>query len=107
MENESVPKAYIRQLLRSSRLECIESNLNLELIGKMNEIATENYKSLTEDVGSIEENLNNILEEYQISEDVLAEIEGLDSVIGKLELSVDFLEEMTSRIEIKVNSKSS
>ncbi|CAG9320429.1 unnamed protein product [Blepharisma stoltei] len=104
MESESVPKSFVREFLRATRMECLESNLNLELIGKMNDIANGKYKGLIEDVENIEENLKSVINEYQLSEEVVKEIEGLKDVLDQLESSVDFLEEMTTRIETKVKT---
>lgn len=101
---EPLPKSYIREFLKSVRFQALESNLNLEHLGRMNEVAQEKYSELDQETQTIEENLKNILDEYQISEDVLSQIQGLDSSLTELENSVEFLEELTTRIEAKIKS---
>ena len=102
MEKDSPSKTFAKDLLLTVRLECLESNLNLEQLCKMNEIATEKYSELIKDTCDIEENFNSILEEYEVSQQVIEDLQGFKSVIDQVENSLDLLEEMTLRLESKL-----
>ena len=103
MEKEAPSKVFAKDLLRTIRLESLESNLNLEQLSKMNEIATEKYSDLIKDTCEIEENFNTILEEYEISEHIIQELKDFGLVISQVESSIELLEEMTLRLESKLS----
>jgi hypothetical protein len=103
MDKEPPSKTFAKDLLRTIRLECLESNLNLEQIGRMNEIAAEKYSELIKDTCEIEANYNSILEEYEVTESLFNEIANFKSIIDNVENSVSLLEEMTLRLESKLD----
>jgi phosphoenolpyruvate carboxylase len=102
MDKEPPSKSFAKDLLLTVRLECLESNLNLEQLSKMNYIASEKYQELVKDTCDIEENYNTILEEYEISEHIIEEIRNFKDIIDQVEKSVELLEEMTLRLEAKL-----
>ena len=107
MDKESPSKSFAKDFLRTVRLECLESNLNLEQLGKMNEIASDKYAELVKDTCEIEENYNSILDEYEISQHLIEEIRNFKDVIEEVETSVQLLEEMTLRLEAKLLTQES
>jgi DNA repair exonuclease SbcCD ATPase subunit len=102
MENPG--KAFAKNLLLSARLQTLESNLNLEQLSRMNNIASEKYSSLLSEVKEIEESYSNLLSEYEIDNELFEEIKSFRSTIDKVESSVSLLEEMTLRLESKLNN---
>lgn len=103
MENTSPAKAFAKNLLLATRFQCLESNLNLKQLSKMNQIARERYESLISNVTEIEENYSSILAEYEIDNDLYEEIKNFRSAIDKVESSVNLLEEMATRLESKLS----
>lgn len=104
MENPSPAKTFAKNLLLATRFQCLESNLNLKQLAKMNQIASERYRSLLSDVTEIEESYSSILSEYEIDNDLYEEIKNFRSAIDKVESSVTLLEEMTTRLESKLSN---
>jgi DNA repair exonuclease SbcCD ATPase subunit len=102
MENPG--KAFAKNLLLAARLQTLESNLNLEQLSRMNNIASEKYSSLLSEVKEIEESYSNLLSEYEIDNELFEEIKSFRSTIDKVESSVSLLEEMTLRLESKLNN---
>ena len=102
MEKDSPSKTFAKDLLKTIRLECLESNLNLEQLGKMNEVVTEKYSELVKDTSEIEENFSSILDEYELNSSIIDQLKTFKGVIDQIENSLDLLEEMTLRLESKI-----
>ena len=79
----------------------MESCLNLELLGKLNDITAGQYSGMIEDAEKIENELQEFAVAYQSLDSVFDEIGNLKLVIDDLENTVEFLEEATTRIETK------
>lgn len=102
MEKETVPKEFMKNFLRTVNFQTIEATLDLEQLGRMNEILTEKYNSLVQDTNVIEGSLSCILEDYQLSETVLEEVKGFSVCLDELERSINLLDELTGRVEGKL-----
>ena len=100
---DSSSKSFAKNLLLATRLQCLESNLNLEQLSRMNEIANEKYSTMLTDVQEIEESYSNLLSEYELDNDLYSEIKNFRSAIDQVESSLNLLEEMTTRLETKLN----
>lgn len=102
MEKETAPKEFIQNFLRTVNFQTLEATLDLEQLGKMNEILTVKYDSLVHDTSVIEKSLKCILEDYQLSETVLEEVKEFSVCLDELENSINLLDELTGRIEGKL-----
>jgi DNA repair exonuclease SbcCD ATPase subunit len=100
---DSPPKSFAKSLLLTTRLQCLESNLNLEQLSRMNDLASEKYASMLTEVQEIEESYSNLLSEYELDNDLYEEIKSFKSTIDHVESSLNLLEEMTTRLETKLN----
>ena len=100
---DSPSKSFAKSLLLTTRLQCLESNLNLEQLSRMNNLASEKYSSMLSEVQEIEESYSNLLSEYEIDNDLYEEIKNFRSTIDHVESSLNLLEEMTTRLETKLN----
>ena len=98
MEGEN----FIKQFLKATRFGVLESNLNLELLGKLNDITAGQYSGMIADATKIEKELQEFAEAYGQLDSVFDEIGNLTIVIDDLEKTVEFLEEATNRIETKL-----
>lgn len=104
MDKEHPPKEFLKNFLRTLHFQALESNLNLEQMGRMNEILTSKYQELTNETTNIEENLKSLLDDYQLAEDVTQEINGFSLQLEELENSVQILDDLTTRIESKLKA---
>lgn len=69
----------------------------------MNDLASEKYASMLTEVQEIEESYSNLLSEYELDNDLYEEIKSFKSTIDHVESSLNLLEEMTTRLETKLN----
>ena len=99
---ETPSKEFIKNFMRTVHFQSLESNLNLEQLGKMNNIMAAKYKELSADVGNIEESLKCIVDDYQITEEISNEIASFNVKLDELECSVNVLDDLTTRIESKL-----
>lgn len=104
MDKESPSKTFAKDLLKIVRLECLESNLNLEQLGKMNNIANDKYSELVKDTCEIEENYNSLLDEYEINNDLFQEILKFKDTIEGVEHSLTLLEDLATKLELKLEN---
>lgn len=104
MEEEPIVKSFLRYFLKSVRLQCLDSNLKLEQLGKMNNIATEKYSSYIEDTHQIKEKLKNIEEEYVVPDEIFTQLGSVGRALDTLELTMTQLEDTTSKLELRLKN---
>ena len=104
MEEEPIVKSFLRSFLKSVRLQCLDSNLKLEQLGKMNSIASDKYNSYIQDTSQIQEKLKCIEEEYVIPEEIFTQLSSIGRALDTLELTTSQLEDTTSRLELRLKS---
>jgi hypothetical protein len=74
--------------LKANRFAILESNLNLELLGKLNDVTSQQYQGMLEDAGKIESELTDFAAEYGKLDEIFDEISGLGLIIDDLETTV-------------------
>lgn len=100
--DDSPVKSFVKQFLRASKLQVIESNLNLELLGKMNLVTAQQYEESIKDAERVEKELSGMVKANEELNSVVEEIKQLGPVIEQLEHSVQFLEDVTGQLESKL-----
>lgn len=99
---EPPAKAFVKQFLRAAKLEVFESNLNIELLGKMNLVTAQQYEEVLKDAERVERELTVMSSANAELHSVIAEIAGLGPVLQELEHSIHFLEDVTTKLEQKL-----